>query len=85
MGDIAIEGGNFTTAHFKKSTIRDLFDVEEESTLIEDDNVIVGEADEDRVVVNGDEGVKKKINLFESALTAVEENTDVEVRILKRF
>ena len=30
LGDIAIEGGNFTTAHFKKSTIRDLFDVNEE-------------------------------------------------------
>merc|ERR1719481_1794467 len=26
LGDIAIEGGNFTTAFFKKSTINDLFD-----------------------------------------------------------
>ena len=26
LGDIAIEGGNFTTAFFKKSTINELFD-----------------------------------------------------------
>ncbi|XP_077482593.1 helicase SRCAP [Stigmatopora argus] len=29
LGDMAIEGGNFTTAFFKEQTIRDLFDVNE--------------------------------------------------------
>jgi E1A-binding protein p400 len=79
LGDIAIEGGNFTTAHFKKSTIRDLFDVEEETTLVDDDVVIEGN-DESNVAGGGnpEEGVKKKIDIFESALAAVEENTDVE-------
>ena len=84
LGDIAIEGGNFTTAHFKKSTIRDLFDIEEEPALAEND-VVIDENDESNasvvasVVNNGEEGVKKKIDIFESALAAVEENTDVEV------
>lgn len=28
LGDLAIEGGNFTAAYFKKDTVKDLFDVE---------------------------------------------------------
>merc|ERR1712158_227804 len=31
LGDIAIEGGNFTTAFFKKSTIQDLFNVDNDN------------------------------------------------------
>merc|ERR1712025_928023 len=31
LGDLAIEGGNFTTAFFKKSTIKDLFDVDQKA------------------------------------------------------
>ena len=73
LGDIAIEGGNFTTAHFKKSTIRDLFDVN-------DDGVDESAANDDDAP-SVDDGVRKKINIFESALAAVEENTDVEVII----
>ena len=29
LGDIAIEGGNFTTAFFKKDSVRDLFNADE--------------------------------------------------------
>lgn len=32
LGDIAIEGGNFTTAYFKQGTLRDLFTIEPEAT-----------------------------------------------------
>ena len=74
LGDIAIEGGNFTTAHFKKSTIRDLFDVNEEG------GEGVAENDGNDDAVGPDVGSKKKINFFETALAAVEETTDVEVR-----
>merc|ERR1712141_489880 len=35
LGDLAIEGGNFTAAFFKKSTIRDLFDENEQNTTPE--------------------------------------------------
>ena len=37
LGDIAIEGGNFTTAFFKKSTINDLFDNSAADTSVDDD------------------------------------------------
>ena len=47
-----------------------------------DDDVVIEGNDESNVAGggNGEEGVKKKIDIFESALAAVEENTDVEVK-----
>ena len=34
LGDLAIEGGNFTTAFFKKQTISDLFEVDENTLQV---------------------------------------------------
>ncbi len=80
MGDLAIEGGNFTTAHFQKSTIKDLFEVNEsvaEISQTETVHQIEDSASQDSE--SADDKTKKRKKIFESALTAVEENTDVEV------
>jgi len=80
LGDLAIEGGNFTTAHFQKSTIKDLFEVEESSTeTSQTETVYLIEDPSNQVPDRIDEKTKKRNKLFESALTAAEENTDVEV------
>ena len=67
LGDLAIEGGNFTTAFFKKSTINDLFN----------DNSAVTEeqlAEEDGEV----DALKKKVGAFENALASVEDDNDIQ-------
>ena len=66
LGDIAIEGGNFTTAFFKKSTINDLFD-----------NDAAAEAEESVESEEGGETTKKSIGAFETALATAEEETDI--------
>ena len=45
LGDIAIEGGNFTTAFFKKSTINDLFDNSVVDNSVDDDEEMVERTD----------------------------------------
>merc|ERR1719516_880116 len=50
LGDLAIEGGNFTTAFFKKSTINDLFN---DNTAVTEDQI----ADEE----DREEALKKKV------------------------
>jgi len=67
LGDIAIEGGNFTTAFFKKSTINDLF--QDGGSTPEDD-----ESQDDA----GTEVHKKSIGAFESALATAEDDTDIQ-------
>merc|ERR1719341_384393 len=67
LGDLAIEGGNFTTAFFKKTTINDLFNDNSavtEEQLAEDD----GEVD----------ALKKKVGAFENALATAEDDTDIQ-------
>ena len=67
LGDLAIEGGNFTTAFFKKSTINDLFN----------DNSAVTEeqlAEEEEEV----DALKKKVGAFENALASVEDDHDIQ-------
>ena len=83
LGDLAIEGGNFTTAFFKKSTIKDLFDVEQK----QGDNQSEVTMETTEMVDNGlSNGLsqpletnKKAKKAFESAIAAVEDNTDIEV------
>ena len=79
LGDLAIEGGNFTTAFFKKSTVRDLFDVENKEKDVEgnvEENVKVSNTNE-----NGPEkSDRKAVKAFEKAIASVEDNTDLEVR-----
>ena len=67
LGDLAIEGGNFTTAYFKKSTIKDLFDNEKEN-----DNEEINDADLEELN-------KKAKKAFEKAICQVEDKTDIEV------
>uniref|UniRef100_A0A8B9JQX8 Snf2-related CREBBP activator protein n=1 Tax=Astyanax mexicanus TaxID=7994 RepID=A0A8B9JQX8_ASTMX len=69
LGDMAIEGGNFTTAFFKQQTIRELFDVTEgekketESTVLPSD---------DEEAVN-----KQQTNILEQALCRAEDEEDI--------
>jgi len=66
LGDMAIEGGNFTTAAFKKSTIHDLFNLEDDSQETE--------AQEDQE----QDGEKKTLGNFESALATAEDDSDIQ-------
>merc|ERR1712032_104426 len=68
LGDIAIEGGNFTTAFFKKSTINDLFDNSTADTSLDDD---------EDTVERTDSTSKKSIGAFENALATAEDDTDI--------
>lgn len=63
LGDLAIEGGNFTTAFFKKQTIHDLF---EETSSATNEDLKKTEA----------EAPKKSIGVFETALATAEDDTD---------
>lgn len=67
LGDIAIEGGNFTTAFFKKSTINDLF---------QDGANVVDETEGEEEV--GNESQKKTLGAFENALATAEDDTDIQ-------
>jgi flagellar biosynthesis GTPase FlhF len=92
LGDIAIEGGNFTTAFFKKQTIHDLFAVGGESTS----SAVVSAPgtgdvlaeDEDRAEElsssTGLTAAKKSIGAFESALATAEDDTDRQATSIAR-
>ena len=82
LGDLAIEGGNFTTAFFKKSTVRDLFDVENKA---EDNDVpteIIKEITSENTEGKSD---RKAVKAFEKAIASVEDNTDLEVKFHEFF
>lgn len=67
LGDLAIEGGNFTTASLKSQTIRDIFNVNKNDEVEEKDN---------------DDEEKQKdssVGAFESAIAAVEDELDSQV------
>ena len=72
LGDLAIDGGNFTTAHLKSSTIKDLFDVENKTDKEKKEDTVEGGDDVPKVD-------KKSMGAFESAIAAVEDRTDTEV------
>lgn len=92
LGDLAIEGGNFTTAYFKNTTIQDLFNVdqsEDASARLAD----VVDRDKDRreklsttlATTSKEQPVpllaendKTAVGAFESALAAAEDDQDVE-------
>lgn len=89
LGDLAIEGGNFTTAYFKSTTIQDLFTVDatEENATARLSSVL--ERDKERKdllvqnlaqppVVDTDGNKTVVVGMFESALAAVEDDQDVE-------
>ncbi|XP_043282963.1 helicase domino isoform X5 [Venturia canescens] len=89
LGDLAIEGGNFTTAYFKSSTIQDLFNVDQTendaSTRMAD--VLDQNRDRDKalhreatVASASSQPTEEKVAIgaLESALAAAEEELDVQ-------
>lgn len=91
LGDMAIEGGNFTTAYFKSSTIQDIFEVDqkEDNASARLSEVVEQNKDRRRTLtmdnaiastssVAGTIEDKSAINLYENALAAAEDEQDVE-------
>ncbi|XP_044753468.1 helicase domino [Coccinella septempunctata] len=87
LGDLAIEGGNFTTAYFKSSTIQDLFNIDnaEESAANRMSEVLESNRDRSEALARrtnspnstpGDE--KVAIGALENALAACEDDQDVQ-------
>lgn len=88
LGDLAIEGGNFTEAYFKNSTIQDLFNVDQSddaSARLAD----VVDRDKDRrdklsqsfattSTAASNENDKSVVGAFESALAQAEDEQDVQ-------
>ncbi|KAK3916242.1 Helicase domino [Frankliniella fusca] len=75
LGNLAIEGGNFTTAFFKSSTIQDLFNVD----ITENDasRRLEEVVDRDSQSVPSPQDDKVAMGALESALAAAEDETDV--------
>nr|CAD7588966.1 unnamed protein product [Timema genevievae] len=86
LGDLAIEGGNFTTAYFKSTTIQDLFniDVNEQNASRRMAEVLDGESERENRRLNNEAqasaSVEEKVvmGVLESALAAAEDDTDVQ-------
>ncbi|KAG8223943.1 hypothetical protein J437_LFUL003751 [Ladona fulva] len=88
LGDLAIEGGNFTTAYFKSTTIQDLFnvDVGENDASKRMAEVLERDAMKERKLqMDSREEVqttgkdeKAALGALESALAAAEDETDVQ-------
>ncbi|XP_014817505.1 PREDICTED: helicase SRCAP-like [Calidris pugnax] len=77
LGDMAIEGGNFTTAYFKQQTIRELFDMapeepgrREPERDKERDGDVPNEEDEDPVAT-------RRTHILEQALCGAEDPEDI--------
>lgn len=76
LGDLAIEGGNFTTAFFKTTTIQGLFEVQQEN----DASTRLAEVVESRSIQASEKvrDEKTSISTFENALAEAEDEQDVE-------
>nr|XP_015201644.1 PREDICTED: helicase SRCAP [Lepisosteus oculatus] len=72
LGDMAIEGGNFTTAFFKQQTIRELFDLTEgERKEMEQPNQAPSRQEEEEALNN------KHTSILEQALCRAEDEEDI--------
>lgn len=71
LGDMAIEGGNFTTAFFKQQTIRELFDVNEGEKREAAVELTVPPAEEEETVN------KQSTTILEQALCRAEDEEDI--------
>ncbi|CAI5658178.1 unnamed protein product [Oreochromis niloticus] len=71
LGDMAIEGGNFTTAFFKQQTIRELFDVNEGEKREAAVELSVPQAEEEEAVN------KQSTTILEQALCRAEDEEDI--------
>lgn len=97
LGDLAIEGGNFTTAYFKSSTIQDLFSVDQNedasarmSELVERDRERREHLQQNLQASTSTEETstgavsKASVGIFESALATAEDDQDVEAAKMAR-
>ncbi|XP_035738518.1 helicase domino-like isoform X2 [Vespa mandarinia] len=90
LGDLAIEGGNFTTAYFKSSTIQDLFNIDHSENDASTRMAEVLEQKDREKSMNKDSSIaqvpslsqhvedKMAMGALESALAAAEEDLDVQ-------
>ncbi|XP_072747211.1 helicase domino isoform X1 [Anoplolepis gracilipes] len=93
LGDLAIEGGNFTTAYFKSSTIQDLFNIDQSENDASTRMAEVLEQNREREKAWNKESVagsfqggisnqhteeKAAMGALENALAAAEEDLDVQ-------
>nr|XP_012145615.1 PREDICTED: helicase domino isoform X2 [Megachile rotundata] len=84
LGDLAIEGGNFTTAYFKSSTIQDLFNIDqtENDATARMAEVLEQNKDREKFLQKDNQGQpvddKVAMGALESALAAAEEDLDVQ-------
>ncbi|XP_041433346.1 helicase SRCAP isoform X2 [Xenopus laevis] len=79
LGDMAIEGGNFTTAYFKQQTIRELFDMEEPPRKEVEARAA---SPEDGTVEDG--STAQNANILEQALCRAEDEEDTLAASLVR-
>ncbi|XP_014118018.1 PREDICTED: helicase SRCAP [Pseudopodoces humilis] len=74
LGDMAIEGGNFTTAYFKQQTIRELFDMAPEERERDGD----GDGDRDGPAEDDeDPAATRRTHILEQALCGAEDPEDI--------
>ncbi|XP_066594643.1 helicase domino isoform X3 [Prorops nasuta] len=78
LGDLAIEGGNFTTAYFKSSTIQDLFNIDQSENDASARMAEVLDRDREKAVKDAGQEEKVAMGALESALAAAEEELDVQ-------
>ncbi|KAK9301725.1 hypothetical protein QLX08_006019 [Tetragonisca angustula] len=84
LGDLAIEGGNFTTAYFKSSTIQDLFNIDqsENDATTRMAEVLDQNRDREKFLQKDNQSQtlddKVAMGALESALAAAEEDLDVQ-------
>ncbi|KAF6727227.1 Helicase SRCAP [Oryzias melastigma] len=71
LGDMAIEGGNFTTAFFKQQTIRELFDVNDGEKRDAAVELSVPQSEEEEGVT------KQSTTILEQALCRAEDEEDI--------
>ncbi|XP_051530185.1 helicase SRCAP-like isoform X2 [Myxocyprinus asiaticus] len=69
LGDMAIEGGNFTTAFFKQQTIKELFDLSDEER--KEAELSVPQSDDDESIN------KQQTTILEQALCRAEDEEDI--------
>ena len=88
LGDMAIEGGNFTTSQLKSQTIKDIFNVGEGGTAKVSSTTTttstIEATNDDSEEAGGGVGAKKNLNAFEAAIATVEDDMDKEAMMVAR-
>ena len=74
LGDLAIEEGNFTTAFFKQGAIKELFEIDNDSSTV---NTSVDTSELSLSDPNTDPTSSNLNNAFEQALCTAEEDPDI--------